>query len=167
MSYTIRSIQITDNAAIATIIRSVSLEHGLGAAQGFAVGDSMLDDLAKYYMQPNAAYWVVVDAATNQVLGGGGVAPLVGEHSILEVQKMYFMPCIRGLGLAKQLLMQFENFARQHGFTALYLETTATLTKALALYDHFGFQTLTAPLGQTGHSHACEIYMQKRLGQLT
>lgn len=163
MPYTIRPIKPQDNPAIATVIRTVSVEYGLAAAQGFAVGDSILDHIAEYYAQPNAAYWVVVDADTDQVFGGGGIAPLTGDNSVLEVQKMYFLPAIRRRGFAKQLMAQFKDFAHQQGFKALYLETTERLFEATALYKQFGFSRLNQPMGKTGHSHVCELWLYKQL----
>ncbi len=52
----IRSLQEKDNAAIAQIIREVSKEFGLAAESGFAVADSILDNLSQVYHQPNAHY---------------------------------------------------------------------------------------------------------------
>ncbi|MEK5764817.1 GNAT family N-acetyltransferase, partial [Acinetobacter junii] len=86
--YSIQPIQPKDNPQIAKIIREVSIEFGLAAESGFAVGDSILDSLYQVYQQPNAAYWVIVDE-DDQVYGGGGIAPLQGDNSILEIQKMY------------------------------------------------------------------------------
>lgn len=52
------------------------------------------------YSQPGHAYWVV--EYEGEVVGGGGIAPLAGSESdICELQKMYFLPAIRGKGLAK------------------------------------------------------------------
>ena len=67
--------------------------------------------------------------------------------SILEIQKMYFLPKIRGLGLAKQLLEHAFDFAAQHGFKVCYLETTQQLKQALKLYEKLGFIYLHHPLG--------------------
>lgn len=73
-----------------------------------------------------------------RVAGGGGIAPLQGgADDICELQKMYFLPVLRGKGLAKRLALQALDFARQHGFRCCYLETTASLTQAVALYEHW------------------------------
>lgn len=160
--YQIRPIQAQDNAEIAEVIRSVSKEFGLAAASGFAVADPILDRLFEVYSQSNAQYWVVIDAH-GHILGGGGLSPLAGDDSILEIQKMYFLPSIRGLGLAKQILEQSFKFAQQHHFKACYLETTHSLWQAVKLYEKLGFEHLKQPKGNTGHSHACEIWMQKTL----
>lgn len=160
--YFIRLIQPQDNAQIAQIIRDVSVEFGLAAESGFAVGDTVLDHLYEVYQQPNSAYWVIVDEQ-DQVYGGGGIAPLQGDHNILEIQKMYFLAAIRRYGLAKQILNLAFDFARQHQRQRIYLETTKSLWQAVKLYEQLGFEYLDQPEGNTGHSQACEIWMLKNL----
>lgn len=160
--YHIRPIQVQDNAQLAQIIRQVSAEFGLAAASGFAVADASVDNLYAAYQDPQAHYWVIEDQQ-GQILGGGGVAPLQGDHRILEIQKMYFLAEIRGHGFAKQILQYAADFAQQHGITQLYLETTQQLGQAVKLYERVGFEHLTEPKGNTGHSHACEIWMAKTI----
>lgn len=160
--YSIRPIQPKDNPQIAKIIREVSIEFGLAAESGFAVGDSILDSLYQVYQQPNAAYWVIVDE-DDQVYGGGGIAPLQGNNSILELQKMYFLPAIRQHGFAKQILNLAFDFAQQQKFHKIYLETTKSLWQAVKLYEKLGFEHLAYPEGNTGHSEACEIWMLKTI----
>lgn len=158
--YHIRSIQQKDNAQIAQLIRKVSQEFGLASDSGFAVSDPILDDLYQVYSQKYAQYWVVVNE-DDQVLGGGGISPLQGDPNVLEIQKMYFDISIRGHGFAKKILETAFDFARLHQFQSCYLETTSSLWQAVKLYEKLGFEHLKAPLGATGHSHACEIWMAK------
>ncbi|CAM4299921.1 GNAT family N-acetyltransferase [Acinetobacter pragensis] len=160
--YKIRTIEQKDNVKIAYLIREVSKEFGLAAESGFAVADPILDNLYQVYQQPNAQYWVI-ESDQGEILGGGGIAPLQGDFSILEIQKMYFDDAIRGHGLAKQILSLAFEFAKQQQFKLCYLETTASLWQAVKLYEKLGFEHLDAPKGYTGHSHACEIWMQKQL----
>lgn len=160
--YHIRSIQAKDNTHIADVIREVSKEFGLAPESGFAVADPILDDLYTVYSQPFSQYWVIQDAA-GRIVGGGGLSPLAGDASIIEIQKMYFLPELRGLGFAKSLLHSGFEFAQQQGFQACYLETTASLWQAVKLYEKLGFVHLDAPKGNTGHSQACEIWMLKSL----
>ena len=129
---------------------------------GFAVGDSILDELYQVYQQPKSAYWVVVDQQ-NKIYGGGGIAPLKGDATILEIQKMYFLPEIRKQGFAKKILELSFEFALAHQIKSVYLETTKVLWQAVKLYEKFGFQHLDHPEGNTGHSEACEIWMLKNL----
>ncbi len=99
---TMRRITEQDNPAIAAVIRTVSAEYGLTADKGYTVADPNLDELFQLYSQPGHAYWVIEQ--DGQVVGGGGIAPLLcSEPDICELQKMYFLPTIRGQGLAKKL----------------------------------------------------------------
>lgn len=160
--YQIRTIEPKDNPQIASIIREVSKEFGLAAESGFAVADPVLDNLYEVYQKENAQYWVI-ENEQGKILGGGGISLLQGDSNILEIQKMYFTAEIRGLGFAKQILNLAFEFAKQHGFNFCYLETTADLWQAVKLYEKLGFEHLSAPKGNTGHSHACEIWMLKSL----
>ena len=123
MMYRIRPIQASDNTQIAQIIRTVSSEYGLATESGFAVADPILDNLYAVYSQPHAQYWVI-ENDQGQLFGGGGLSVLQGESHILEIQKMYFLPEIRGLGFAKKILEQAFEFSKQHAYKACYLETT-------------------------------------------
>ena len=160
--FNIRPIQEKDNASLAAIIRKVSQEFGLATESGFAVADPILDNLYAVYAQPNSQYWVIEDE-NGQVLGGGGIAPLQGDSTLLEIQKMYFLPELRGNGFAQKILEQCFEFTQTHQFKACYLETTQSLWQAVKLYEKLGFQHLKNPKGNTGHSHACEIWMLKTL----
>lgn len=157
----LRPLQEKDNPAIARVIREVSAEFGLTADKGYTVADPNLDVLFQLYSQPRHAYWVVEQ--DGQVVGGGGVAPLsCSDPDICELQKMYFLPGIRGKGLARQLALAALDFAREQGFTRCYLETTAFLKDAIALYERLGFTHIDTPLGCTGHVD-CEVRMLKTL----
>lgn len=160
--YQIRTIQIQDNPSIAQVIREVSKEFGLAPESGFAVADPILDDLYQVYAQPNAQYWVIEDA-NGHVVGGGGLSPLQSDATVLEIQKMYFLPELRGLGFAKKILEKCFEFAQQQGFQSCYLETTQDLWQAIKLYEKLGFEHLSQPKGNTGHSHVCEVWMLKTL----
>jgi putative acetyltransferase len=152
----IRQATAQDDAAIAQVIRAVSAEYGLTADKGYSVADPTLDCLSQIYSQAGAQYWVI--ECGGRVVGGAGIAPLANNAGICELQKMYFMPEIRGKGLAKRLALLALDFAREAGYQSCYLETTAILKEALKLYEHLGFHHLNAPLGNTGHD-ACEIPM--------
>lgn len=146
----VRPITPTDNNAIAQVIRRVSAEFGLTADKGYTVSDPNLDHLYELYSQPRSAYWVI--ELHGQLAGGGGVAPLSGANEeVCELQKMYFLPELRGRGVAWE-----------QGFRQCYLETTATLDRAIALYEQLGFRHIAGPMGNTGHVD-CEVTMLKTL----
>ena len=161
LQLTMRPLTARDNPAIARVIRAVSAEYGLTADKGYTVADPNLDTLYEVYSQPGHAYWVVEHEG--DVVGDGGIAPLqCSEPDICELQKMYFLPQARGQGLAKKLALQAMAFAREQGFRRCYLETTASLTQAIALYERLGFEHIDEPLGCTGHVD-CEVRMLKSL----
>lgn len=157
----VRLIQPADNPHIASVIRQVSAEFGLTADKGFTVADPDLDRLCELYRQPDSAYWVI--ELDGRIAGGGGVAPLRGSDAdVCELQKMYFMPELRGKGMAKALALRAMEHARGLGFRRCYLETTASLIRAVRLYEHLGFQHIDGPMGNTGHVD-CEIRMLRLL----
>ncbi|MCC0181268.1 bifunctional helix-turn-helix transcriptional regulator/GNAT family N-acetyltransferase [Aeromonas hydrophila] len=161
--YRIRPITAADNGQIAAVIRAVSAEYGLTADKGYGVADPNLDRLHETYQGAQSRYWVI-EGPDGTILGGGGIAPLAGEEGqVCELQKMYFMPSLRGLGLGRRLVLQALDEARALGYQRCYLETTAVLREATALYESLGFEHLPGPLGCTGHD-ACEICMVLTLG---
>ncbi|GIU23136.1 bifunctional helix-turn-helix transcriptional regulator/GNAT family N-acetyltransferase [Shewanella sp. MBTL60-007] len=158
--YKVREIEARDNPHVAQVIRQVSDEYGLTADKGYGVADKSLDSLNEEYQADNARYWVI--ELDNKILGGAGIAPLAGEKGVCELQKMYFLPEVRGKGFAKRLALQSLRFAAEQGFNSCYLETTANLVEAIKLYESLGFTHLDSPLGNTGHD-ACEIAMLRPL----
>lgn len=158
--FNVREIKAVDNPYIAQVIRQVSDEYGLTADKGYGVADKNLDCLSEEYQADNAKYWVI--ELDGKILGGAGIAPLAGEEHICELQKMYFLPEVRGKGFAKRLALQGLRFAHEQGFVSCYLETTANLIEAIKLYESLGFAHLDSPLGHTGHD-ACEIAMLRPL----
>ncbi|PSU94161.1 MarR family transcriptional regulator [Photobacterium leiognathi subsp. mandapamensis] len=156
--YTIRAITPLDNAAVATLIRRVSAEYGLTPDKGFSVADPHLDDLCQHYQTANSCYWVI--EKNNRILGCGGIAPLAGDTQWSELQKVFFLPELRGKGLARTLTVKALKFARENGFKGCYLETTEVLKEAVKLYQSLGFVDIPTALGSTGHD-ACEIHMLK------
>lgn len=161
MNIIFRPITPEDNPAIARVIRQVSAEFGLTADKGYTVADSNLDSLYALYHQPGHAYWVV--ECDGEVVGGGGIAPLSdSEPDTCELQKMYFLPIVRGKGIAKKLAIQALDFARSTGYRQCYLETTGFLTQAIGLYERLGFAHIDYAMGCTGHVD-CEVRMLKAL----
>jgi putative acetyltransferase len=145
-----RPIRPEDDAAVASLIRTVMPEFGAGGA-GFAIHDPEVDRMSAAFGGPRTRYCVVVDGP-GRVVGGGGVAPLKGgAQDVCELQKMYFLREARGRGVGKALLAHLLAEARALGFRTCYLETLTTMEAAQGLYRHMGFAPLPGPLGSTGH----------------
>jgi putative acetyltransferase len=159
-TYLIREIEITDNPEIKSVIQALFIELKLPLI-GTAYADPELNDMFSAYAGPRAVYFVVADGKS--VFGGGGIRQLTGaEATVCELQKLYFSPVIRGLGLGKKIIAACLDFAKSAGFESCYLESKSELHSALHLFKSHGFRPLDQPLGNTGH-HACEIQMIKPL----
>jgi len=156
----IRSIQRTDNTAVAAIIRDVMTEFG-AVGRGFSINDPEVDDMYTAYRAPGHAFYVVTLNGT--VLGCGGVAPLSGgDADTCELRKMYFLSRLRGRGAGAALMRRCLDAAAAAGYRRCYLETTAGMKQARRLYQRFGFADLDEPLGDTGHT-GCGSWMLKTL----
>ena len=156
----IRPIQKQDNAAIAKVIRDVLIEFDVPKI-GTAYADPQLDCMFETYQKAKSIYYVIEH--NRIIIGGAGISPLEQEvDNICELQKMYFLPEARGLGLGKQLIQKCLESAEAFGFKKCYLETMPYMTAAQKLYKKMGFNYIAAPMGNTGHV-SCPVWMLKEL----
>ncbi len=155
--FTIRPIRAEDDAAMAAIIRTVMPEFG-ATGSGFAIADPEVDWMSRAYAAPRHAYFVV--ERDGRVVGGGGVAPLVGgDDDTCELRKMYFLREARGLGAGAALMTRCLEAARAAGFARCYLETLTGMDAAMRLYERSGFRRIDAPMGATGHGGCNTFYL--------
>ena len=153
----LRPIEPRDDAAIATIIRSVMPEFGAGGA-GFAIHDPEVAAMSAAYCAPRSAYFVLED--DGKVLGGGGVAQLAkAEPDTCELRKMYFLPEARGIGAGTAMMEHCLKAARELGFSQCYLETLTGMDAAMRLYERSGFRRIDGPMGATGHGGCNTFYL--------
>ena len=159
-SITIREIQKKDNVEIAAIVRNVLMEMGAPKI-GTAYADPYLDSLFEVYAVPNAIYFVIEN--NGKIIGGAGVKQLDNsDENICELQKMYFLPEARGLGLGIKLMNLCLEKATEFGFDGCYIETMTYMEAAQKLYRKSGFEYLEQQIGNTGHN-SCEVWMLKKL----
>jgi putative acetyltransferase len=159
-SITIREIQKQDNVEIAAIVRNVLMEMGAPKV-GTAYADPYLDSLFEVYAVPKAIYFVVEN--NGKIIGGAGIKQLDNsDENICELQKMYFLPEARGLGLGKKLMDFCLEKATEFSFESCYIETMTYMNAAQKLYRKSGFEYLEQQIGNTGHN-SCEVWMLKKL----
>lgn len=157
---TIRKIEIKDNPALASIIRTSLAEFGANKP-GTVFFDDTTDHLYEMFQQPGSIYFVAQQ--DGEVLGGAGIYPLEGiPDQTCELVKMYLRPEARGNGLGKLLINKCLDFAKGFGYQQVYIETMPELKKAVSIYKKFGFEPLPGPLGNTGH-FGCDVWMLKPL----
>jgi putative acetyltransferase len=159
-SIIIREIEKQDNEAVAGIIREVLM--ALKAPKvGTAYADPQLDFMFEAYQAEKIAYFVVEN--NGEVIGGAGIGTLENDDpSICELQKMYFLPQARGLGLGARMMQKCLETAKAFGYEKCYLETMPYMEDAQKLYKKVGFEYLCNPIGNTGHT-SCPVWMLKKL----
>lgn len=160
MNAIIRQVTAADNTAVASIIRTVMPEFGAGG-EGFAIHDAEVDNIHAAFSQPRTAYFVC--ELDGKVVGGGGVAPLLGgDANTCELKKMYFLPEGRGKGLGRKMVERCLKAAKDIGFEYCYLETFNTMKDAMVLYEKMGFEKIPGACGSTGH-FGCDTFYRLRL----
>lgn len=159
-NWIIREIKKEDNQAVAQLIRSVFDEMEIPKT-GTAYEDPYLDLMFEEYNKPKSVYFVV--EKEGKIAGCCGIAPLEnGDPTICELQKMYFLPETRGLGIGSRMMEKCLQQARSFGFKKCYIETMPFMYAAQKLYKKSGFEYLDAPMGSTRHT-SCPVWMLKEL----
>lgn len=158
----IRNIKEEDDEALASIIRRTLEEFGANHP-GTVYFDEAINHLSKMFQTERSTYFVVSDEENNKILGGGGIYPTEGLPSdTAELVKLYLLPETRGKGIGKLLINKCLSFAKQAGYSKVYLESMDELSGAVGLYERLGFSYLDTPMGNTGHCY-CGIWMMKEI----
>ena len=156
----IREIQPQDNKQIAAVIREVFITDNFPKT-GTAFADLQLDFMFEAYDKPRATYFVVENE--DKIIGGAGISQLENStENICELQKMYFLHEARGSGIGFQMIQKCLEKATEFGFEKCYLETLPEMLTAQHLYTKAGFEYLSSPIGNTGHT-TCPVWMIKEL----
>ena len=159
-NFKIREIKPKDNPKIAQAIRSILIEFGVPKV-GTAYADKILDTLYEAYTFDKAIYYVI--EKDDEIFGGAGIKQLDNYNgNVCELQKMYFLPEARGIGLGSEMMDICLQKAKEFGFEQCYLETLPYMQDARKLYRKVDFKDLEAPMGDTGH-YSCNLWMLKKL----
>ena len=157
---TIRSIQPSDNPFIAKVIRDTLAEFGANHP-GTVYYDETTDHLSDLFSVNGSTYFIAEEDGV--ILGGSGIYPTEGlPADTCELVKMYLVPSARNKGLGGLLINKSLEFAKEAGYKQVYLESMPELQKALSVYEKFGFEYLSGPMGNSGH-FGCSKWMLKKL----
>ena len=157
----IRTIQPDDNAAMANIIRRSMEEFGTNKPDTVYFDDST-DHLFELFQSTTGSCYFVAEE-NGKLIGGAGIFPTDDlPIDTCELVKMYLSPEARGLGLGKSMINRCLDVAAELGFKQVYLETMPELKKAVSVYEKFGFEFLSGPMGNSGHN-GCDIWMLKKI----
>ncbi|SEF63046.1 GNAT family N-acetyltransferase [Vibrio hangzhouensis] len=146
--------------AICHVIQSVGAEFG-AVGEGFGPSDPEVAAMSGHYVETQGSLYLVA-LVDGKVVGGCGIAPFASHDDVCELKKLFLLPESRGLGLGKKLTEQCLEFASEHGYRQCYLDTLASMTSAIQLYESMGFTHLTQPLEGTIHNR-CDVWMLKTL----
>lgn len=157
----IRKIRPKDNPSIAKIIRTSLEEYG-EAQEGTVYTDPETDHLFDLFSKmPRSSYFIA--EYDNKTIGGSGIYPTPNlPQGYAELVKIYLQQEYRGKGLGRRLMQKSIHYAKQQGYTHLYIESFPSLKEAIQLYKKFGFKRVSKRLGNSGH-FACNVWMVKKI----
>lgn len=156
----IRSIRQSDNPFLASIVKDTLAEFGANHPNTVYY-DPTTDTLFEMFQKQRSHYFVA--EVDGEIVGGGGIYPTDSlPADTCELVKMYLLPNARGSGLGRTLIEKSIEWAREAGYKQIYLESMPELKKALEVYAKFGFEYLSGPMGNSGHT-GCSLWMLKTL----
>ncbi len=99
---------------MAAIVRDVFREYGMDKMEGVSLHDPDLDRLTGLYRDNGGHYWVL--ERDGQVVGASAWRRWRAKSpAIAELQKLFFKPGARGLGMARYMVVQALKAARAAG----------------------------------------------------
>jgi GNAT superfamily N-acetyltransferase len=128
-------IAIADEASlIASVLYQSFIEYkSFYTPEGFAATTPTSDRIRSRLME--GPLWVAV--CDNVIVGTVSVVP---EGESLYIRGMAVLPDARGHKIGELLLGQIESFATARDYKRLVLSTTPFLSRAIMLYERFGFR---------------------------
>ncbi|MBP1619160.1 MAG: acetyltransferase, family protein [Bacteroidetes bacterium] len=160
----IRKVRQEDNLQLAKIIREIFEEFG-APKQGSVYSDEATNHLDEVFQQDKSVLWVT--ETDGRILGSCGIYPTDElPDGYVELVKFYLASGARGKGIGKKLIEESIESAKQSGYKAIYIESFPEFENAVRIYENLGFNRLSHPLGNSGHT-ACTIWMVKELDSIS
>ncbi len=104
---------------------------------GFDPGDTLTAD-AEHFDAPSGRFVVVHH--DEEAIGCGGLLTI--DEGIGEIKRMWIAPTWRRVGLAARLLAELERLSQEVGHRVVRLDTNATLTSAITMYEQAGYRSI-------------------------
>jgi putative acetyltransferase len=95
-----------------------------------------LDD----FREPSGG-WVLIDR-DERAAACGGVRACDGIAGVAELKRIWVEPAARGHRLARRLLVECEQLARDLGYEEVYLDTGPLQVEAMRLYETSGYRLI-------------------------
>lgn len=156
----IRPITPSDNPVLANIIRTAFIEFG-APKTGTVYEDPTTDSLYQLFQEKKS--FCLVAEQNEKIVGCCGIFPTEGlPKKYAELVKFYLAAEARGKGIGKTLLEESLERAKKIGYSFVYIESQPSFSKAVKMYEQYGFTFLEQALGNSGHDN-CDIWMLKKL----
>ena len=124
----------SDASSISSLLSESFIEYkSLYTDDGFAATTPTREQIVDRMAE--GPVWVALDE--DQIVGTVSVVPK-GES--LYIRGMAVLPTARGQRIGELLLSHIDQFAAANGHERLFLSTTPFLTRAIRLYERFGFR---------------------------
>lgn len=146
MTITIRPYSRSDSSAVRALLLSTPLPDGTLPSADY--WPSELEDIPAHF----AAFWVACDEP-GSVIGTVGVQDVTRHEMSIPLPDFLASPVptarLRRLdvapehqrrGLGRRLSQTVVDWAREHGYARVILDTTTLQTPAIALYESMGFR---------------------------
>jgi ribosomal protein S18 acetylase RimI-like enzyme len=134
--FTIQPVRTTDDL-LATARLFDAYANSLPLDLAYQDFGSELASLPGKYAPPRGELLLARDT-DGESLGCVGLRP-VAPDGCCEMKRLYLVPGARGLGLGRALAEAIVQQGREMGYREMRLDTLATMTSAIGLYDHLGF----------------------------
>ena len=122
--------------------------NGFDAAAARAADTAAADDEAAVF---------VIASSDGLPVGCGGVQRVTATTG--EIKRMWVDPAWRGAGLGSRLLRHLETEAVHLGYHTVRLDTNASLTDAIALYERAGYRHIA----RYNDNPYAQVWLEKRL----
>lgn len=160
MAITYRKILKEDNPILAKMIRSI-FEIYNAPRSGTVYSDPTTDDLHTIFQKEGSS--LNVADSDGLAVGCCGVFPTKGlPEGYVELVKFYLNSNFHSRGIGKKLFELTIEDAVALGYYYIYLESLPHFSRALNIYEKYGFRRIENPLGNSCHT-SCNIWMEKIL----
>jgi len=135
-------IRLANNSDCDSIVRLIDEVYAEYGDQVLLTGaEQDLVDIESSYFSAGGAFWVLVSADHNQVLGTHGAIGIEGSESRCTFRRLYLAKPFRGTEWGKRLMKHTVDWARTEGFRRIEFWSDTRFTRAHRFFEKFGFQT--------------------------
>jgi ribosomal protein S18 acetylase RimI-like enzyme len=130
----VRMAGAEDASAVAAVLKRAFIEYRESYTQDGFIATVLTKDKVETHMT-EGPMWVALDS--EEIVG---TVAAVSQGEVLYVRSMGIVPKARGKRIGELLLKNVEAFAMAHRHKRMTLSTTPFLSRAIRLYERFGFQ---------------------------